>query len=62
VQRVLDRILLSPDAFPEYDDEHRIALVQRFPYLIIYRTQPDRIAVIAFAAAARRPGYWHGRS
>jgi plasmid stabilization system protein ParE len=61
VQRVLDLIDDNPSSFPHYDDEHRFALLRRFPYCIVYQEQPARVYVIAVAHGSRSPGYWKGR-
>ena len=35
--------------------------VNGFPYLVIYRDEPERILVVAIAHAKRRPNYWQHR-
>jgi toxin ParE1/3/4 len=35
--------------------------VTRFPYLLVYRDEPERVVIVAFAHAKRRPGYWEHR-
>jgi toxin ParE1/3/4 len=35
--------------------------LRRFPYAVIVRESPEEILIIAFAHAARRPGYWRRR-
>ena len=51
-----------PEMFPAYDDEHRFALLKRFPYSVVYQNLPDKIQVIALAHSSRQPGYWQGRA
>lgn len=36
-------------------------LLRRFPYAVIVREAATEVVVIAFAHAARRPGYWRSR-
>ena len=36
--------------------------VNGFPYLVIYRDEPDRVFVIAIAHGKRRPDYWTRRT
>jgi toxin ParE1/3/4 len=36
-------------------------LLRRFPYAVIVREGAEEVVVIAFAHAARRPGYWRDR-
>ncbi len=33
-------------------------IVPRFPYLVYYRTQDERIDVFAIAHQSRKPDYW----
>lgn len=35
--------------------------VERFPFRVVYQTQPDRIWIVAVAHLSRRPGYWRKR-
>jgi plasmid stabilization system protein ParE len=42
------------------DGSRRVAL-QRFPYHLVYRLDPDRIWILAVAHHRRQPGYWHSR-
>jgi len=35
--------------------------MDRFPYSVIYREEPDRVFVVAIAHGARKPGYWESR-
>jgi hypothetical protein len=35
--------------------------IQRCPFSIIYRIQPEQLIVVAVAHHRRRPGYWQGR-
>jgi hypothetical protein len=60
--RILGLIGSSPELFPEYDDQHRFAVLRRFPYTIVYQMHPDRVLVVAFAYSGRQPGYWQGRA
>lgn len=66
VMDALSAIEPDPQRFPpsEYapsDRDIRQALVQRFPYSIIYEIKPDAAYVVAVAHGSRRPGYWSSR-
>jgi plasmid stabilization system protein ParE len=61
-ERVLGLVAANPGMFPLYDDEHRFAMLRRFPYSIVYQGQPDQIFVVAVAHSSRSPGYWQGRA
>lgn len=52
----------NPDSFPAYDDEHRFAVLRRYPYSVIYQVRPDRVYVVAVAHSSRAAGYWSGRA
>ena len=60
VDQALQEIQASPTTFPrwEHDARFRKFVMQRFPYIVFYREQADRIDVIAIAHGAREPGYW----
>lgn len=35
--------------------------MMRFPYGVIYATDPEEIVILAIAHMHRRPGYWRDR-
>ncbi len=57
----IDRITESHDAFPAIDERHRYMQMRRFPFVIIFREDRDRVTIIAVAHSSRSPGFWHGR-
>lgn len=59
--RTRDRILSNPLAYAEEEDGFRYAVLEIFPYSLIYKVQPHRILAIALAHHKRRPGYWYHR-
>lgn len=61
VDRLLALIDEHPPVYPPYDEEHRFAVMRRFPYSIVYQGTPTRIYVVAIAHSARKPGYWQDR-
>ena len=61
LMRTRDRILLNPLMYAEEDDGFRYALLDIFPYSLIYHSDADRILVVAVAHHKQRPGYWHQR-
>lgn len=61
-ERVIGRIVENPDLFPEYDDDHRFALLQRFPYSVVYQVHESRILIVAVAHASRSPGHGQDRA
>ena len=63
---LLQAIEERPDRFPFLETlrghRYRRAMLNRFPYLVIYEPHPDEVLVLAFAHTARRPNYWLSRS
>jgi plasmid stabilization system protein ParE len=62
MERILGLIDASPEMFANYDDEHRFAVLRRFPYSVVYQTQSGQVYVVAVAHSSRSPGYWQGRA
>ena len=62
MSRVLGSISALPEMFPNYDDDHRFAVLRRFPYSVVYEVQPGHVYVIAVTHSSRSPGYWQGRA
>ena len=68
-QRVSDcmsSIASAPLQFARYEavktkNEFRRAMVERFPYLIVYQVLLVEILVVAITHSSRRPGYWKRR-
>lgn len=59
----LERIGQSPDQFPSCDEEgYRFAMLDRYPYSLIYRAIGETVQVVAVTHARRRPGYWAKRN
>jgi plasmid stabilization system protein ParE len=57
----IESIRSHPTMFPLCDDRHRIVLVKRYPYCVIYRCDGDTARVVAVAHSKQRPGYWSDR-
>jgi plasmid stabilization system protein ParE len=60
-------IALNPERFPMYEGVRsklgvRRALLDRFPYVIVYKILDDEVLVIAIAHASRRAAYWRRRA
>ena len=66
LDRCLDLVAEHPQAFPRLADtdprlDIRRALLNRFPYAVVFLELPDRLQVLAVAHTSRRPGYWLNR-
>ena len=61
VDAAMKRIAAFPEHSARIDDRHRVTLLNRFPYHVVYRVTEEAIVVIALAHGARRPGFWRTR-
>jgi hypothetical protein len=61
VQETVARVIRTPEAWPAGAAGTRRALVNRFPYAVIYRVSPGILTVVAIASTSQRPGYWRHR-
>jgi len=50
-----------PEIFPEYTNHTRKAVVNIFPYNLIYSVVNQNIIIIAVAHQHRKPSYWINR-
>jgi len=57
----LERVIRQPESYPVLHRETRMALVRRFPYLILYRITDEGISVIGVFHAKRDPKIWQAR-
>ena len=62
LERILGLIATNPELYPSYDDEHRFAVLRRYPYSVIYQVLAAQVYVVAVAHSSRAPGYWQGRT
>jgi len=51
-----------PRSFPRVARDARRALMNRFPYLVLFVEFPDRISVIGVFHTARNPKLWRKRA
>ncbi|MDA1118304.1 MAG: type II toxin-antitoxin system RelE/ParE family toxin [Proteobacteria bacterium] len=61
VEHTIDLVRQFPDAGAPVGAGRRRVLVARFPYSVVYRHEPELIAVFAVVHQRRRPGYWRRR-
>ena len=62
IQKVFDRIAVTPLLHRAVLADIRKAVVRRFPYCVYYRPHADRIEVIAVFDTRRDPTVWQGRA
>jgi toxin ParE1/3/4 len=58
----LEDIARWPRIWPEYLHGTRKFVLQKFPYLIVYREKESAVRILAIAHGRRRPGYWKERA
>ncbi len=64
IEAAIQMLLASPTTWAVIEEPQiRRYLLQRFPYSIYYRWEPeqDRISIYAVMHFSRRPGYWRDR-
>ena len=61
VERATQALVLYPKIGHRFSRRLRRVLVRRFPYGLLYRSEPDAIRIVAVAHLRRRPGYWRHR-
>jgi hypothetical protein len=62
VYAAVDRILGYPEAWTSIRPNTRRALLNRFPFAVIYQIKPDLLNILAVADLRRLPEYWKGRT
>ncbi len=62
VERTLEAVAESPEAFPVVHRDVRRALVRPFPYGVFYRVRPEAIHVLAVMHGSRDPAVWKSRA
>jgi toxin ParE1/3/4 len=62
VQKTFDRISLNPLMHSIVFADVRKAVVRKFPYSVFYRSQDDRVEVLAVFHSSRNPEIWQARA
>jgi plasmid stabilization system protein ParE len=62
VAEILERIESLPEACEIIFEDVRRAIVRKFPYLILYKVEPDQVVVMAVFHSKRDPQVWQGRA
>jgi toxin ParE1/3/4 len=55
------KLLYSPRIDVPYLRGTRRAMLNRYPYFVVFRELPRKIEILAVAHAKQRPGYWSKR-
>jgi hypothetical protein len=61
VYSTIERVILTPSAWPILDGEVRRCLVNRFPYGVLYSEEREGIWIVAVMHLHRSPDYWKQR-
>jgi toxin ParE1/3/4 len=61
LERALQRAAEHPLAWASLDGHTRRCRLDRFPYRVVYRVEPDLVRVLAVMHERQRPGYWRRR-
>jgi hypothetical protein len=61
VERVIQSIKDSPEAWPIVEGKIRRRLLSRFPFGILYYIETETVFLVAIAHSRRKPGYWKQR-
>jgi plasmid stabilization system protein ParE len=59
--RAVNRVRQQPGLFPLYLHGTHRAVLDRYPFSVVFRELPHEIQIVAVAHAKRRPGYWASR-
>lgn len=62
VEAATARALAFPRAGPPYLIRTRRVFVRGYPFFLVYREEPEGVAVFALVHESRRPGYWSSRA
>jgi toxin ParE1/3/4 len=62
LERVVEAIGFSPNRFPAIFGDARRAVLQRFPYVVIFEVQNDVILILAIFHTSRQPKHWQKRT
>jgi len=62
INRVVELVSNHPERFPIKHLEIRCAQARRFPYSVFFRSETDRVVVLAVFHARRNPAVWQARA
>jgi plasmid stabilization system protein ParE len=62
INRVVELVSNDPERFPTKHLEIRCAQARRFPYSVFFRSETNRVVVLAVFHARRNPAVWQARA
>ena len=60
-ERVVALLIEHPELDARVGEGRRVAVLNRFPFRLVYALEGSGIRIIAVAHQKRRPDYWRGR-
>jgi len=58
LKAIIDRIKAWPESFPLIHDDHRRAILRRFPFQVVYRIQvAEQVRILAIRHHKRHPDF-----
>ena len=61
LDHAINLIAEAPDRWPELPNGRRRYVMQRFPFILVFRIRTDDVRLLAVQHGRRRPGYWKDR-
>ena len=61
LRRCTEKIALTPELYGVVEDDFRAAPLRRFPHLVFYRFEADRVLIVAVHHGRRDGQTWLGR-
>jgi plasmid stabilization system protein ParE len=62
LREIVDRIADSPELFGTVQEDIRASALRKFPYVVYYRPEADRVLVIAVQHGRRSSRSWQDRA
>lgn len=62
VETTIAFIVDNPSAYPiVFGSTIRRAIIERFPYIVVYSLEPDQVLIVSVFHTSRNPIVWRGR-
>ena len=60
VEEAFERISRNPEHYAQWHEDrlYRKCVLRRFPYVVFFTEDDEKVLVMAVAHSRRRPGYW----
>lgn len=61
IDDAIDRVRRDPESFPPVFRNVRLIPVSRFPFVVYFVADPDKITIVSFFHGSRDPAIWKAR-